>query len=296
MLSLLSKQQITSCCRSMFGDMIIDFYLDNSATINYLILLFFYYVIGIIYYQSVEKWNVGQCIFFSTITAATIGYGTIHPTNDKSRVFTSFYMIYGSVTLILISCHVASYSRKLIDFFLRFSTKGNHSVIRYRIYVLIVIICFSIGMIGYTVIEKWNAYQSFYFVIITITTIGYGDQSFSNPSSDLFTIFYVLLTVIMISVLILYVEGLYSVQLLEKQMEKDMATIEMIPIGTYADRIKDRDNFVLQMLLKMNVLSMEQIHPIIRVSILKRNNDLSAQSYDSSMLRSSINPLNAHKL
>jgi len=298
----ISKQQIVKFFRSIFGNIIVDYYIENNITINYLLLLLSYYVIGIIYYHNVEKWDTIQCILFSTITAATIGYGSLHPTNDNSRVFTSFYMIYGFISFFLISSNLASYSRKLIDSFLRFSLNGNNSVIRYRIYVLIVIICFSIGMIGYTISEKWKSYESFYFVIITMATIGYGDQNITNESSYIFTIFYVLLTFLMLSVLILYIEELYSVQLLEKQMEKDIASIEMIPIGTYADKLKDRDNFVLQMLLKMNVISIEQINPLIRESLMQRNTNTSLSlksSFDTSMpsaSRSSTNPLYVHKL
>ena len=67
-------------------------------------------------------------------------------------------------------------------------------------------------------------------------------------------------------------------------------------------KLKDRDNFVLQMLLKMNVISIEQVNPLIRESLMQRNTNTSLSlksSFDTSMpsaSRSSTNPLYVHKL
>jgi len=53
--------------------------------------------------------------------------------------------------------------------------------------VLALIICG--GTLGYTLIEGWNLFDSFYMLIITITTTGYGEVHPLSPAGRIFSIF-----------------------------------------------------------------------------------------------------------
>ena len=48
----------------------------------------------------------------------------------------------------------------------------------------------GVGSALYHWLEGWNWLDSFYFVIITLTTIGYGDLHPTQPVTKLITIFY----------------------------------------------------------------------------------------------------------
>lgn len=54
-----------------------------------------YYIVGVIYYHTVEHWSIVNCIYFITVSVSTVGYGQFHATNDGSRVFTAFYILVG---------------------------------------------------------------------------------------------------------------------------------------------------------------------------------------------------------
>ena len=48
------------------------------------------------------------------------------------------------------------------------------------------------GTIFYWRFEDWSLIQSFYFCIVTLTTVGYGDLSPTTDATQLFTVVYIL--------------------------------------------------------------------------------------------------------
>ena len=48
------------------------------------------------------------------------------------------------------------------------------------------------GTVVYRLLEDWGWVDSFYFSVITLTTVGYGDLSPTTPASKLFTVVYVI--------------------------------------------------------------------------------------------------------
>ena len=48
-----------------------------------------------------------------------------------------------------------------------------------RIPLLVIALVVCAGTFGYMSIEGWGAWDAFYFTLVTITTVGYGDYGFS---------------------------------------------------------------------------------------------------------------------
>jgi hypothetical protein len=59
-------------------------------------------------------------------------------------------------------------------------------------------IMIAIGAVVYRWLEGWSWLDSFYFVVVTLTTIGYGDLHPTQPITKLITIFYGINGIVMI--------------------------------------------------------------------------------------------------
>lgn len=73
-----------------------------------------------------------------------------------------------------------------------------------------------IGTVSYHYIEGWSWIKSLYFVVATLTTVGYGDVHPTTEFSRLFTVFFILFGVTIAVASITVIGGRY----LEKRGEK----------------------------------------------------------------------------
>ena len=58
--------------------------------------------------------------------------------------------------------------------------------------IIVIIFVISFGTIGYSIIERWNPFDSLYMTIITLTTVGYGEVHTLSKAGKFFTIILIL--------------------------------------------------------------------------------------------------------
>ena len=93
---------------------------------------------------------------------------------------------------------------------------------RTRPFFIYAVIIIGLGATLYHWFEGWSWLDSFYFVIITLTTIGYGDLHPTTPATKIITIFYGLNGIILILMLFDVIRKLrgWDVDNAEKAVEK----------------------------------------------------------------------------
>lgn len=60
-----------------------------------LVLVIILLSIGTVYYNKIENWSYVDSFYFSTMTLTTIGFGDLVPTKTTTKIFTSFYAMFG---------------------------------------------------------------------------------------------------------------------------------------------------------------------------------------------------------
>ena len=57
----------------------------------------------------------------------------------------------------------------------------------------------AVGTVVYRYIEDWSWVDSFYFSVITVTTVGFGDLTPTTDGGKLFTVFYIIMGISIIA-------------------------------------------------------------------------------------------------
>ncbi|XP_062867922.1 potassium channel subfamily K member 4 [Trichomycterus rosablanca] len=132
-----------------------------------------------------SSWDLASAFFFSGTIITTIGYGNIAPKTDWGKLFCICYALVGipmfGFLLAGVGDHLGTGLRKAVAkiemLFLRW--KVSTTIVRiisalFSILLGLVLFVFVPTLI-FQEIEKWSLLESAYFVVITLTTVGFGD-------------------------------------------------------------------------------------------------------------------------
>ena len=254
-----------------------------KVVLGYFLGLILYYLIGCGYYSTVEHWNITDCIYFITVSVSTVGYGQLVPTTDPSRVFTVFYVVSGIVLLFHMSKAMASNSRHLQNHALEsILGRGNVKPQTKVAYSLICIsVVFFIGLLSFAVLEDWTAAQSFYWTVMTMTTVGYGDLGVQNEATRRFGVFFILLGFCVIATAIDNMQGMIfaerrggdELELVNRDSMTGTMGTDMIPsAGSALQRESDLVLAHLIMTKKIDKKDIDVAIEFLRASGGKNNN------------------------
>jgi len=204
-------------CERTFGITRREFFANYYWLFWRVIVVICYYAIGVAYYQHNEGWNQVDCLFFITVSYTTVGYGHFHPTTDHARIFTVFYVLIGlafvltSLNAIAQRAVVAGQEQIIHKYSTVFAADHAFGLVVYKFFFSVVGIFTAvfIGTLFFSINEDWTTAQAFYWTMMTMFTVGYGDLSLKHKSSRQFSIFFILFCVIVYATAITNFQEIY---------------------------------------------------------------------------------------
>nr|XP_032820852.1 potassium channel subfamily K member 2-like [Petromyzon marinus] len=135
--------------------------------------------------HSSSLWDLGSAFFFAGTVLTTIGYGNVSPSTDWGRIFCTAYALVGipifGFLLAGVGDQLGTIFGKAIGRVEKVFMKWHVSATWIRVISTIIFIMMGCGLfvvlptIIFMHIELWTPLEAIYFVVITLTTIGFGD-------------------------------------------------------------------------------------------------------------------------
>ncbi|XP_068609886.1 potassium channel subfamily K member 2-like isoform X1 [Brachionichthys hirsutus] len=150
--------------------------------------------------NQTSLWDFSSSFFFAGTVITTIGFGNISPHTEGGRIFCIIYALLG---IPLFGFLLAGVGDQLGTIFGKGIAKVEKMIVKWkvsqtkiRVFSTLLFILFgclifvALPAVIFKQIEGWSTLESIYFVVITLTTIGFGDfvagekGHFSSGGSD----------------------------------------------------------------------------------------------------------------
>nr|XP_044998252.1 potassium channel subfamily K member 2 isoform X2 [Jaculus jaculus] len=135
--------------------------------------------------NQISHWDLGSSFFFAGTVITTIGFGNISPRTEGGKIFCIIYALLGIPLFGFLLAGVGDQLgtifgkgiAKVEDTFIKWNVSQTKTrIISTIIFILFGCVLFvALPAVIFKHIEGWSALDAIYFVVITLTTIGFGD-------------------------------------------------------------------------------------------------------------------------
>uniref|UniRef100_A0A3B3DTC6 Potassium channel, subfamily K, member 4a n=1 Tax=Oryzias melastigma TaxID=30732 RepID=A0A3B3DTC6_ORYME len=142
------------------------------------------------------RWDMASAFFFCGTIITTIGFGNLSPRTWFGQLFCVCYALVGipmfGILLAGVGDHMGTVLRKAVakieTLFLKREVRPTTvRVISAVLSILIGCLIFlAVPTVVFQRVERWSFLESLYFVVITLTTVGFGDYVPANEGGKIF--------------------------------------------------------------------------------------------------------------
>ncbi|CAN6477809.1 unnamed protein product [Victoria cruziana] len=253
------------------------------------VLLGIYMGVGTLCFFYVRKQIDGKktngvidAVYFCIVTMTTVGYGDLVPASDIAKLLSCVFVFAGMALVGLMLGSAADYLVEKQELYFIKALHVHQKVsssdiikelqsnrVRYKVVMIsgAVLVLIVVGTIYLYKVEKLNLIDAFYCVCSTITTLGYGDKSFSTEGGRTFAIIWILISTISVALLFLYLAE-WATERRQQSLAKWVLTRKMTFLDLEAADIDDDGvvspaEFVIYKLKEMEKISDEDVSRVL---------------------------------
>ncbi|GER54942.1 potassium channel [Striga asiatica] len=240
----------------------------------------FYFVKDQIKGEKID--GVLDSVYFCIVTMTTVGYGDLVPNSPSAKLLACAFVFSGMALIGLTLSKGADYlvekQEILVVRALHMRQRLGPSDImselennkaRYKCFVIgvILVVLFVAGTVFLSTVEKLGFVDAFYCVCSTVTTLGYGDKSFSTKAGRVFAIFWILTSTICLAQLLCYVAEVNAEsrqkEVVRYVLTKKMTNVDLESADVDADGNVGAAEFIIFKLKEMGKISQDDITPLL---------------------------------
>lgn len=169
--------------------------------------------------------GVLDAMYFCVVTMTTVGYGDLVPNSILAKLLACVYVFTGVALAGLILGKAADYLVEKQEILLvraiyirekvaspELLKEAETHKVKYKFLTAgtLLLVIMIIGTVFLSVVEDLEFMDAIYCVCSTITTLGYGDESFSSKGGRVFAVFWILGSTICLAQFYLYLAELYT--------------------------------------------------------------------------------------
>ncbi|ONK67423.1 uncharacterized protein A4U43_C06F20100 [Asparagus officinalis] len=222
--------------------------------------------------------TVLDAFYFVIVTMTTVGYGDLVPESTATKLLACLFVFSGMTIVALFLSKAADYIVEKQEILLvkalhvrnkagdaRMLREIEANRVRYKFLTnaVFLVLLVAAGTIFLCKVEKLDLVDAFYCVCCTITTLGYGDKSFSSEGGRVFAVFWILTSCICLAQFFLYLAEVYTERrqhLLAKWvLTRRMTFVDLEAADLDEDGVVGAAEFIIYKLKEMGKISQEDI-------------------------------------
>ncbi|KAJ1428654.1 Two pore domain potassium channel [Sesbania bispinosa] len=217
-------------------------------------------------------------VYFCVVTMTTVGYGDLVPNSSLAKLLACIYVFIGMALGGLILSKAADYivekQENLLVGAIHMGYKVGHGEVpkvleanktKYKLMLAAATLVglMIVGIIFLYFVENLEFMDALYFVCSTVTTLGYGDKSFSTAEGRIFAIFWILSGTICLAQFFLYLAELYTEgrqkSLAKMVLSRRLSLSDLETADLDQDKVVSAAEFIVYKLKEMGKISEEDI-------------------------------------
>ncbi|CBI25751.3 hypothetical protein VitviT2T_014752 [Vitis vinifera] len=222
--------------------------------------------------------GVLDAVYFCVVTMTTVGYGDLVPDTILAKLLACVFVFSGMALGGLILSRAADYIVEkqevlLVKAMHRHEKAGPAEIlkdvetnkVKYKFFLalILLLVLIIVGTLLLSLVEKLSFIDAFYCVCVTVTTLGYGDESFSTGVGRAFAVFWILSSTICLAQFFLYLAELYTEgrqrSLVKWVLTRKMTFSDLEGADLDHDQAVCAAEFILYKLKEMGKISQEDI-------------------------------------